>query len=229
MRIVKIPLATIVLAVLAAGTIGCTNWEKKYKSLQGQYADLSAEHAATQQQAQQLRSDLSQCESKNTRLQLDLKASESDLKQANREIAKLEDKVRGGDTPPPPRPDGETRIITLGSDVLFAPGRATLTDGGKRALAGILAKLRGQYAGMTVRVYGYTDGDPIRRSKKLWKDNLDLSANRAMAVTHYLRDNGVDAERIETVAMGKTHPVAPNKTAAGKAKNRRVEISVVSR
>ena len=80
-----------------------------------------------------------------------------------------------------------------------------------------------------MRVYGYTDSDPIKRSARLWKDNLDLSANRAMAVTRELRKLGIPAESIETVAMGATRSVAPNRTKADKAKNRRVEIVVVGK
>jgi len=82
---------------------------------------------------------------------------------------------------------------------------------------------------MTVRVMGYSDSDPIVKTKKLWKDNLDLSANRAMEVTRYLWSRGIPAERIETVGMGSTHFVQPNKTKAGKAANRRVEIHVVKK
>ncbi|MFW6132358.1 MAG: OmpA family protein [Planctomycetota bacterium] len=233
MRTAKVPLAAVLLAVVASGTIGCTNWEQKYKDLEGQHAELSAQHNAAQQQVSDLRSDLSQCESRRTQLQLELKRAETEQAETRRELEHWKDKAASdtgdtGDTARP-APDGETKIITLGSDVLFAPGRATLTDAGKRALGGILAKLKGEHAGTTIRVYGYTDSDAIRKSKKLWKDNLDLSANRAMAVTRYLRQRGIDPERIETVAMGKTHPVASNKSSAGKAKNRRVEISVVKR
>jgi chemotaxis protein MotB len=82
---------------------------------------------------------------------------------------------------------------------------------------------------MTVRVMGYTDSDPIVKTKNLWKDNLDLSANRAMEVTRHLWSKGISAEHIETVAMGATHFMGPNTTKAGKAGNRRVEISVVKR
>ena len=117
----------------------------------------------------------------------------------------------------------------MSSDVLFASGRASLTAAGKKALSSIVATLNRSYSGRIVRVYGHTDGDPIRKSKKLWLDNLDLSANRAMSVARYLIANGVKAANVETVAMGETRPVASNKTKAGKARNRRVEIIVIQK
>ncbi len=122
---------------------------------------------------------------------------------------------------------GSADRITVGSDILFGPGRATLTDAGKRALGGIARDLTSTYASRTIRVYGHTDSDPIKKTKNKWQDNLDLSANRAMAVTRYLIDRGVDAARIETVGMGASRPIAGNSSASGKAKNRRVELYAV--
>ena len=117
--------------------------------------------------------------------------------------------------------------ITVGSDILFAAGKAALTTAGHNALNKVVADLKSTYAGLPVRVYGFTDSDPIQKTKNLWQDNLDLSANRAMAVTRYLISKGVPADRIETIGMGATHPVASNAKPEGKAKNRRVEIFVI--
>ncbi len=117
--------------------------------------------------------------------------------------------------------------VTVGSDILFKPGQATLQPSGKRALDRIISELNNSYAGLPVRVYGYTDSDPIKRSKKLWQDNLDLSSNRAMAVVRYLIQRGVPKENIESIGMGDSNPVASNSSRDGKAKNRRVEIVVV--
>ena len=124
---------------------------------------------------------------------------------------------------------GETPVYrhTVGSDVLFSSGRATLTTGGRNALVAVASKIKTSFPGNIVRVYGHTDSDPIVKSKKLWADNLDLSANRAMAVTRYLISKGVARSKIETVGMGASRPITSNKTKAGKAKNRRVEIIVV--
>ena len=118
--------------------------------------------------------------------------------------------------------------ITIGSDLLFSSGRATLTNSGKRAIKRIARTIKNDYSGKYVRVYGYTDSDPIRKTRHLWKDNLDLSANRAMAVTRYLIKCGISKKKIETIAMGANHFVASNKSRSGKKKNRRVEIMVIN-
>ena len=56
--------------------------------------------------------------------------------------------------------------------------------------------------------------------------NQKLSENRAAAVKAYLVKKGVDESRLESVGHGETEPVADNKTAAGRQKNRRVELKL---
>ncbi|MFB3892223.1 MAG: flagellar motor protein MotB [Phycisphaerae bacterium] len=111
--------------------------------------------------------------------------------------------------------------LTLETDVLFASGKAELTAAGKGRLDKVAADLKKTYAGMPVLVYGYTDTDPIKKTKDIWEDNLDLSAARAMTVTRYLISKGISSAKIETIAMGEWHPLAT------KDKSRRVEIVVV--
>ena len=117
--------------------------------------------------------------------------------------------------------------ITLANDILFSAGQAALSTKGKDALKPIAQTIQSTYPNAMVRVYGFTDSDPIVKTAKLWKDNLDLSANRAMAVTRELCKLGIADKNIETIAMGATRFVAPNTTKANKAKNRRVEIVVI--
>ena len=93
----------------------------------------------------------------------------------------------------------------------------------------IAATIRSKYAHAIARVCGYTDSDRIVKSARLWKDNLDLSANRAMAVTRHLIGKGIKAEAVEPGAMGATHFVARNTDKASKAQNRRVEIVVIKK
>ena len=57
--------------------------------------------------------------------------------------------------------------------------------------------------------------------------NRKLSIRRAEAVKAYLISTGIDASRVYTEGKGETQPVADNKTAAGRAKNRRVTVEVV--
>ncbi|MDX1682922.1 MAG: OmpA family protein [Phycisphaeraceae bacterium] len=109
--------------------------------------------------------------------------------------------------------------VRVPGDVLFAPGKVSLKAGSKKTLGEVAAVLKREYGNNTVRVEGYTDTDPIRKSK--WKDNLELSLQRAASVHRYLEQQGVNGERMYAAGFG------PAKPRATKAKSRRVEIVVV--
>jgi outer membrane protein OmpA-like peptidoglycan-associated protein len=79
------------------------------------------------------------------------------------------------------------------------------------------------YPTAKIKLTGYTDnvGDVQR--------NLDLSERRAATLKRLLVAGGVAGSRIETEGLGMTDPVAPNDTEAGRAQNRRIELTIVSR
>ncbi len=114
---------------------------------------------------------------------------------------------------------GNTVTVRVASDILFASGKVDLKRTAQSTLAEVAGVLRSQYAGNTIRVEGYTDTDPIRKSG--WKDNLELSLQRAAAVHRYLQQRGIDAERMYAAGFGATN------TRGSKAASRRVEIVVV--
>lgn len=219
-------MTTLLLVVLAVGamamSVGCNG---KDKTIQG----LTARNQELQNEKQDLQDQLAQSRAREDALAAELSAKQAELDAALAHIRSIEARETA---PGPETAAGWERGIagdkvTVGTDILFAAGKADLTAEGKRTLDRIAADLSSTYAGLPVRVYGHTDSDPIRASRKLWADNLDLSANRAMAVTRYLTSKGVPAGSIETVGMGENHPVADNASKAGKAKNRRVEIVVL--
>ena len=109
--------------------------------------------------------------------------------------------------------------VRVPGDVLFAPGKVTLRDEAKRTLDQIASVINRDHAGNIVRVEGYTDTDPIRKSG--WKDNLELSLQRAAAVHRYLQQQGVNKDRLYAAGWGESKP------RESKAKSRRVEIVVV--
>lgn len=214
----------LVVAILAAMlSVGCNG---KDKTIQG----LTVRNQELQAEKQDLQDQLAQSRAREDALAAELSARQAELDAALVHIRELEAK----ETSATPTAAGWERSalgdkVTVGTDILFAAGKADLTKAGKTALDRIATDLNTTYSDLPVRVYGHTDSDPIRKTRRLWKDNLDLSANRAMAVARYLISKGVDAKNIETVAMGEYHPVADNSTKAGKAKNRRVEIIVLRR
>lgn len=201
---------------------GCGNEREQILALQNKNEALLEEN-------KNCRDQIIELERRNAQIKADLDSRDSLLASKNEELAKLRAR---GEAAPTPTASGWQKTpfgdkIAVGSDLLFGSGRATLTRAGKRALQPIVNDLKRQYNGLPIRVYGYTDSDPIKKSRKRWKDNLDLSANRAMAVTRYLLRQGILATEVETIAMGATHFVTSNKTRDGKKKNRRVEIFVV--
>ncbi len=75
-----------------------------------------------------------------------------------------------------------------------------------------------QHSGVTVDVDGYCDAIGS------FAYNLKLSRRRAQAVVNYLEDKGIAGDRLIPHGYGKTHFVATNRTAEGRAQNRRVEL-----
>ncbi len=119
-------------------------------------------------------------------------------------------------------------MISIGiqSTVTFAPGSTTLTPSGKRVLKRVAQVLRKRFPGRWIYVAGHTDNTPIRKTKKLYRSNRHLSAERADKVASYLVQCGVPAGELVVVGYGENDPIASNKTAEGRKKNRRVEVMV---
>jgi len=124
--------------------------------------------------------------------------------------------------PPPPAapPQPTTEKVTFAADAFFDFNKATLKPEGKAKLDDLVSKMGGIALEVIIAV-GHTDsvgGDAY---------NQKLSIKRAEAVKGYLVGKGVEKNRVYTEGKGKKQPVADNKTAEGRAKNRRVEIEVV--
>ena len=213
---IKGTVAALVLAAVSMFNVGCNKDKEQLAALQNDYNSLA-------NQNKDLRGQLSQAKTREAELLAQLEAKDAQLAGKDHGAAPAPAAPAGGNWDVGKFADR----VTVGTDILFESGKATLSGKGKAALDKIVADLKGSYAGMPVRVYGYTDNDPIKKTKGLWQDNLDLSANRAMAVTRYLTEKGIQAETVETIAMGATHFVAKNDSKVDKAKNRRVEIVVV--
>ncbi|MBI5723865.1 MAG: OmpA family protein [Planctomycetes bacterium] len=213
--------AGLMLAVNVLSSIGCCEQEKKdLAAMTENHNKMSVAKTNMENQFIAAKKDLLNATAERDGLQ----AENTSLK------AQLANKPPEG--PKPLGPDEGTTgwsphaagvQRSLEGDVLFSSGQAALTAAGKKELDKIAADLKGKFAGKTVLIYGHTDNDPIKRTKNLWQDNLDLSANRAMAVSRYLIGQGVAADRIETIGMGEHHPLDK----ANKSKNRRVEIVVI--
>jgi len=84
-----------------------------------------------------------------------------------------------------------------------------------------LVRMLNRYPNMTIQINGHTD------SRGADAYNLDLSIRRARAVVNYLRNQGVDPDRLQYQGYGSRQPIAPNDTKQGRQKNRRVEFVIL--
>ena len=122
--------------------------------------------------------------------------------------------------PPPPPPAPVSEKVTFAADAFFDFDKSVLKPEGKAKLDDLASKLQGMNLEVIIAV-GHTD------SVGTDAYNQKLSVRRAEAVKGYLVSKGIEANRVYTEGKGEKQPVADNKTAAGRAKNRRVEIEVV--
>jgi outer membrane protein OmpA-like peptidoglycan-associated protein len=106
------------------------------------------------------------------------------------------------------------------NNILFETGKSILTAGSYTELERLLNILK-ENAGIKIEISGHTD---ITGSEPL---NLKLSEARAKAVVEYLVQKGIERTRIESKGYGSLQPIADNKTAEGRAKNRRVEFKIL--
>jgi outer membrane protein OmpA-like peptidoglycan-associated protein len=112
--------------------------------------------------------------------------------------------------------------VTFETDTFFAFDKSVLQPAGKAKLEDLVSKLQGTDIEVIVAT-GHTD------STGTDDYNQKLSMRRANAVKAFLVSKGLPAERVFTEGKGEKQPVASNKTAEGRAKNRRVEVEVVGK
>lgn len=114
--------------------------------------------------------------------------------------------------------------IEINANVLFRPGEADLQPdslGVLRAVATTLAR-----EPFNLEITGHTDNVPI--SSPQFPSNWELSAVRASSVVRLFADSGIDPMRLYAIGREASQPVATNATAEGRARNRRVELMILS-
>ncbi len=121
--------------------------------------------------------------------------------------------------------------IGIRGSVLFGLSSAELSPAGAALITGLAEPLRAYLAqhDELIMISGFTDGSVLVPSPQGYKDNWQLSTERALTVTRTLAAAGVPEEKLFAAGFGATHPVASNETSEGRAQNRRVEISPIPR
>ena len=115
---------------------------------------------------------------------------------------------------------GDNITLNMPSGITFALNSADLNSQFYSALNGVALVLK-EYDKTVIEVAGHTDSSGSDQY------NQTLSQRRAQSVASYLGSQGVKQERLLTVGAGEAHPIASNDTEAGRATNRRVELTIV--
>ena len=104
--------------------------------------------------------------------------------------------------------------------IVFNSGSDVLTEDSRSILDEVVSVLK-QYPQSRVSISAHTDAQGPGEA------NLDLSKRRAISVTRFLVDEGIDGSRLSPQAFGETQPIQSNDTASGRAANRRVEFELL--
>ena len=113
--------------------------------------------------------------------------------------------------------------VSMENKLLFSSGSWAVGTQGQQAVSQ-LASVLGENTDINVLIEGHTDNVPYGGNGVL-NDNWDLSTKRATSIVHLLQQNSkINAKRLTAAGRGEYAPIAPNTSATGKAKNRRIEV-----
>ncbi len=118
------------------------------------------------------------------------------------------------------------------SEVLFAPGKATIGEKGKKQLSEIASAITNIIDDIpsdipwVLQIDGHTDSIPVRG---YYTDNWDLSTERALSVVRFLISMNVPADKLAATGYGEFQPIAEGNTDEARKKNRRIELTLTQR
>ena len=186
-----------------------------------------AERADLEARVERAESERADLLSLRTELSRDVAAKEEELAKLRGEVGELEEKMKAEIE------KGNVRLSQAGGrikvdvvdEILFDVGEASISKQGEEVLSrvgGVLAKMKDKQ----LQVSGHTDDSPISvRLKDRYSTNWELSSARAITVVRFLQERaGIPGARLVAAAHSQYEPVSSNKTATGRARNRRIEI-----
>lgn len=120
-------------------------------------------------------------------------------------------------------------VLQLADRILFDSGSAEIKPEGLTVLRSVGKILLARLGDLSVRIGGHTDNVPMRVIRTDGLDsNWSLSSARAVNVVRFLENEvGISPEKLAATGYGEHQPIADNRTAAGRARNRRIEIVLV--
>jgi chemotaxis protein MotB len=220
-----------------SGELAALNLEKDAlgASKKGLEESLKSTSDAKNQKIGELSQRLSSLEAENRSLKDELaqlqKLKEIEVQKTSRTYEELLENMKGEIS------KGEVTIselkgkltVNLVESVLFDSGKAEVKPNGLVVLQKVIDILK-NLKDKAIRIEGHTDNVQIGGLlARKYPTNWELSAARAINVARYLQHQGIDPALLAAVAYGEYKPVAPNDSDEGRAKNRRIEIVLVSK
>ncbi len=235
----KSPWVITLLALCAAGgaVYLALAQHEKMSTMQAELAKLGPRAVEAEAKTKDLAAKLEAADAERTQLAEAKDELSKDVASKDEELAKLKatetqlhDKLKSelssGDVSL--TEDGGKLRVGLVDKVLFNSGEATINKRGENVLMRVGTILAG-ISDRQILVSGHTDQTPMgeKRASK-FPTNWELSVARATNVVRFLQEKAkVPGERLVASGYGEFHPVASNKSSAGRARNRRIEILLV--
>jgi len=200
--------AVVAVSVALSGCVTTSKYEKLEADKNQEIANLQKEKATLEQEKASIQTTSQQRQAQYDAL----------VQKLSKEVQQGQLKVRQYQN---------MLSVDVAEQIFFDSGRAVLKDSGKAVLKNVGEALK-SYENKLIRVVGYTDNVPIAKAiQNVYPTNWELSVARATNVVRYLQDVGVAPERMVASGRGEYSPVAPNDTAEGRQKNRRIEIMLI--
>lgn len=201
--------------------------EASAESLEAERVALIDEMEDLRRDRQQLDREVQQLQKARSELSQNLSEREAELAQVRELrdtyeglVADLESEVAAGQIAIEQLREGLR--LDLQEDVLFPSGSAEVNAQGRAVLGKVAQRLKD--LPNTVEVQGHTDNVPISTAR--FPSNWELAGARASGVVRLLAAGGIDAGRLRAVSFGEHRPAVSNSTPQGRARNRRIEITL---
>jgi len=219
-------IASVLTIVLLLGLLGFSSCDKKQRldKAQKEMAAAQASLAKSQAQVSELKNILGNSQQRVDELQREKDAAlqahksledemRASLESKDVTISKLQGKL----------------TVNILDRILFDSGEADLKSEGEAVLRKV-ADILAQHPSLKIHVIGHTDNVPIRAgARNRFASNWELSTARATAAVRFLSEKaGVGPHRLGAVGYGEFRPVADNSTSEGRARNRRIAITILS-
>ncbi len=197
-----------------------TGLETKVEELGGNLQAVRTEVASRTAELAGTKAELSATNEEVEKLRKLREEAEKEAAQFRAIASKLKSMIDAGQLEVVMR-DGRINL-KLPDNILFPSGSKRLKRGGREALGQVAEALKG-VEDRDFLIAGHTDNVPVGRDSR-FKDNWQLSTERAVEVVRLMIKNGVPETQLVAAGYGEHDPIAPNDTKEGRAKNRRLEI-----